>query len=101
SNMVPPSLVLLMFGVAQMGVLLWLRGPITRLLQRRWVWAGVIVGGSVAMTAYLWHFTALIVMYTGLYGLGVTAAFPDPQTGAWWWWRIPLGAIFVALVAVL
>lgn len=100
SNLGPPTVVLFLFAVAQQGVLLLVREPVTRWLQRKRVWTAVIMGGAVAMTAYLWHFSALIAMYVLMYVLGVPA-FPDPGSGAWWLWRVPLFAVFLVLVAAL
>lgn len=100
SNLAPPTVVLLTFAVAQQGLLLMLRPAATRWLATPSVWKGVIVGGGVAMTAYLWHFTALIGMYAGFYFLGAPV-FPEPGTASWWLWRFPLLLVFLTLVAVL
>ena len=83
SNMAPPTLAYLAFAVAQTGVLLLLRDPLTRWLGRPRVWRGVIIGGAVAMTAFLWHFTALIGIYAILWLAGVDMT--DVPTGARWW----------------
>jgi len=100
SNLAPPTVVLLAFGVAQAGALLLVRDRVTRWLHRPAAWKAVIAGGAVSMTAYLWHFTALILMYAGLYALGAPV-FPDGGTGAWWAWRLPLFVLFLVLVAGL
>lgn len=99
SNLAPPTVVLLAFGVAQAGVLLLLRAPARRLLERPKVWGAVIAGGAVAMTAFLWHFTALILMYVGWHLL--FSPMPEPTTAAWWWTRVPQFVVFLALVAGL
>jgi hypothetical protein len=85
SNLAPPTVGLLAFAVAQAGVLLMLRGPVTRWLQRPRAWRAVILGGAVAMTAFLWHFTALIGVYAILWLSGVSMT--DPPTH-WRWWAI-------------
>jgi hypothetical protein len=85
SNLAPPTVGLLMFAVAQAGVLLMLRGPVTSWLQRPRAWRAVIIGGGVAMTAFLWHFTALIGVYAILWLSGVTMT--DEPTH-WRWWAI-------------
>jgi peptidoglycan/LPS O-acetylase OafA/YrhL len=100
SNLAPPTVVLLAFAVAQQGALVMLRPVALRWLDRPRVWRGVIAGGSVAMTAFLWHFTALIALYVGLYLLGIPG-FPEPGSGQWWWWRLPLFVVFLVLVAAL
>ena len=99
SNLAPPTVVLLAFGVAQAGVLLLLRAPARRLLDRPRVWRAVIAGGAVAMTAFLWHFSALILMYIGWHLL--FSPMPEPLTATWWWTRVPQFAVFLALVAAL
>jgi hypothetical protein len=83
SNMAPPTVAYLAFAVAQTGVLLLLRDPLTRWLARPRAWRSVIIGGAVAMTAFLWHFTALIGIYAILWLAGVT--MNDVPTGARWW----------------
>jgi hypothetical protein len=99
SNLAPPTVVLVAFGVAQAGVLLLLRAPITRWLERPRVWRTVIAGGALAMTAYLWHFMALVLMYVGFHLWW--GPLPEPTTAEWWLLRVPQFAVFIALVAVL
>ena len=85
SNLAPPTVGLLAFAVAQAGALLMVREPLTRWLQRPRPWRAVIVGGAVAMTAFLWHFTALIGVYAILWLSGVNMT--DAPTH-WRWWAI-------------
>ncbi len=99
SNLAPPTVVLLAFAVAQAGALLLVRPAVTRWLQRRRVWGAVIAASSVAMTAFLWHFVALMGMYGVLYALGVPV-FGPPGTGEWWAWRLPLFVLFLVFVAL-
>ena len=99
SNLAPPTVALLAFGVAQAGALLLLRGPVRRLLERPRAWGAVIAGGAVAMTAFLWHFSALILMYIGWHLL--FSPMPEPTTATWWWVRVPQFVVFLALVAGL
>lgn len=100
SNLTPPTVALLAFAIAQQGALLMVRPAVLRLLERPRAWKAVIAGGTVAMTAYLWHFTALIAMYVALYLAGAPA-FPEPGSGQWWLWRLPLFAAFAVLVVAL
>jgi hypothetical protein len=99
SNLAPPTVALLAFGVAQAGALLLLRAPVRRLLERPRAWGAVIAGGAVAMTAFLWHFSALILMYIGWHLL--FSPMPEPTTATWWWVRVPQFVVFLALVAGL
>lgn len=99
SNLAPPTVVLLAFAVAQQGVLLMLRGRVRPWLERPRVWSGVIAAGSVAVTAYLWHFTALILVLTAEFLL----IDPSPQggSGAWWLLKLVEFVPFVLLLAAL
>jgi hypothetical protein len=99
SNLTPPTVVLVTFGIAQAGVLLLFRERVSRWLERPRVWRTVIAGGALAMTAYLWHFWALILMYVGFHLWA--GPLPEPTTAAWWWLRIPQFVVFLVLVAVL
>ncbi|MFV0633029.1 acyltransferase family protein [Demequina sp.] len=101
SNLTPPTVALLAFAVAQQGALLMVRDPLRRWLDRPRAWKGVIAAGSVAMTAYLWHFTALILVLAGQYLLGIG---PEGGTGAWWLLKlvelVPFALLLVALIAL-
>ncbi|MFJ9112741.1 acyltransferase [Streptomyces sp. NPDC102283] len=62
SNLDPPSLAAVMFGLAQCGAALLLLGPLRRVLRRSAVWAVVAVVNLSAMTVFLWHQTAMIIV---------------------------------------
>lgn len=100
SNLAPPTVSLLAFGVAQAGALLLVRPPVTRWLSRRGPWRAVIVGGAMAMTAFLWHFTALIAVFVALWIAGVTLD-DSPTTAAFWWIKLAALVPFLAVVAAL
>ena len=100
SNLAPPTVVLLAFGVAQAGALLLVRPRVTRWLSRRAPWRAVIVGGAVAMTAFLWHFTALIGVFVALWLAGVTLD-DGPTTAAFWWIKLAVLVPFLAGVTAL
>ena len=100
TNNLPPSLALVALGVGQVGLLLALRGPVERWLQRPRVWAGVVLGGSVAMTLYLWHMTAMVAGIGIAYGLDL---LPATAFDAAWWatrpvWVLALTVLLVPLV---
>lgn len=103
SNLAPPTVVLLAFGIAQAGALLIVRPAVTRWLSRRGPWRAVIMGGAVAMTAFLWHFTALIGVFVALWLAGVTLD-SSPAEASFWWTKlavlVPFLAVVVGLVAV-
>ncbi|MFF2962569.1 acyltransferase [Streptomyces sp. NPDC057963] len=67
SNLDPPTLAVVTFGLAQCGAALLLLGPLRRVLRRPAVWAAVATVNLSAMTVFLWHQTAMIaVTATGL-----------------------------------
>ncbi|MEW1697905.1 acyltransferase [Streptomyces sp. NPDC091278] len=102
SNMAPPTLALLCHGLWLVGAVELLKGPGTRLVARAGVWRAVVAANGVAMTAFLWHLTAMLGVYAALLGSG--RALPAPATGAWWA-QVPLrfaaaGLLTAGLVAV-
>ncbi|MBX6765985.1 MAG: acyltransferase family protein [Actinomadura rubrobrunea] len=60
SNLNPPTLAAVAFGLAQCGPALVARGPLTRWMRRPRVWAVVALANLSAMTIFLWHQTALM-----------------------------------------
>ncbi|MEV2269400.1 acyltransferase family protein [Nonomuraea africana] len=77
SNLSPPTLAVVCFGLAQAGLALLLHEPLKRLMRRPRVWAVVAVANLGAMSIFLWHQTALVltVLAFGLYG--------RPDTPSW------------------
>ncbi|MFC9703237.1 acyltransferase [Streptomyces sp. NPDC056943] len=99
SNMAPPTLALLCHGLWLVGAVELLRGPGARLVARAGVWRAVVAANGIAMTAFLWHLTAMLGVYGVMLGSGV--ALPDPASGAWWA-QVPLRiAAAVVLTALL
>lgn len=69
SNLDPPTLAAVTFGLAQCGAALLLLGPLRRVLAKPAAWAGVALANLGAMTVFLWHQTAMMaVTATGLLG---------------------------------
>src|SRR5690606_17505392 len=60
SNLDPPTLAAVTFGLAQCGLALLLRAPLARALRRPLAWAAVALVNLSAMTLFLWHQTALM-----------------------------------------
>ena len=102
SNMAPPTAALLAQGLALIGVAALLRGPMGRALARPGLWRGVVTAGAFAMTAFLWHLTALLGVLLAMQALGVTQ--PGVGAAAWWWtrpvWFLVLSVPLALLVAV-
>ncbi len=61
SNLNPPTLAAVTFGLAQCGLALLLRGPLRRLMRRPAVWAPVAMVNLSAISVFLWHQTAMLV----------------------------------------
>ncbi|MGN5634113.1 acyltransferase family protein [Streptomyces sp. AC154] len=67
SNLDPPTLAAVTFGLAQCGAALLLSGPLRRILVKPATWAAVALVNLSAMTVFLWHQTAMLaVTATGL-----------------------------------
>ncbi|WP_454130555.1 acyltransferase family protein [Microbacterium aurum] len=96
-NLNPPTLPLVVLGIAQACLLRLARPALTRLMQVRVVQGFVLLMGTRLMTVYLWHLP-VILMVTGL-SLLIPGAAPTPASAAWWWTRpvmfvVVLGVVF-------
>ena len=98
SNMAPPTLALLCHGLWLIGAVELLKGPGTRFAARARVWRGVVAANGVAMTAFLWHLTAMLGVYGAMLGLGIR--LPAPATAAWWA-QLPLRLAAAVLLTAL
>ncbi|PRH78953.1 acyltransferase [Streptomyces solincola] len=99
SNMAPPTLALLCHGLWLVGAVELLRGPGTRLTARARVWRTVVAANGIAMTAFLWHLTALLAVYGAALAAGL--ALPAPASAAWWAGvpvRLAAAAVLTALL---
>ncbi|MFD0367866.1 acyltransferase [Streptomyces sp. NPDC127114] len=98
SNMAPPTLALLCHGLWLVGAVELLKGPGARFTARARVWRGVVAANGIAMTAFLWHLTAMLGVYGALLALGVR--LPEPATASWWA-QVPLRLAAAALLTAL
>jgi hypothetical protein len=102
SNMSPPTVALLSQGVALIGFAALARGRMARVLARPRVWQGVVTAGAFAMTAFLWHLTALLFTLLTTRALGISLL--EVGTASWWWtrplWFVVLAIPTAALVAI-
>ncbi len=98
SNMAPPTFALLAQGVGICGLAVVLRPTMTRVLARARVFRLVVAAGGFAMTVFLWHLTALMLVLLALRTLGIRQ--PDVATMAWWLTRPLLFAVLIAVAAV-
>ncbi|NML53115.1 acyltransferase [Streptomyces sp. R302] len=98
SNMAPPTLALLCHGLWLIGAVELLRGPGERFAARARVWRTVVAANGIAMTAFLWHLTAMLGVYGAMLALGVR--LPAPATAAWWA-QLPLRLLAAAALTAL
>ncbi|MEU6984742.1 acyltransferase family protein [Streptomyces sp. NPDC046324] len=98
SNMAPPTLALLAHGLWLVGAVELLKGPGARFAARAGVWHKIVAANGIAMTAFLWHLTAMLGVYGAFLALDVT--LPAPATGAWWA-QVPLRIVAAAALTGL
>ncbi|MEU7985120.1 acyltransferase [Streptosporangium canum] len=104
SNLGPPTLAVVCFGVAQVGLALLVREPLARLMRRPRLWAAVAVANLGAMTLFLWHQTALTATVLAALRFGDVPGLLTPPTEPVWplhrlaWLPVfaaPLGAVWL------
>ncbi|MFD7630038.1 acyltransferase [Streptomyces sp. NPDC059851] len=98
SNMAPPTLALLCHGLWLVGAVELLGAPAARLLARPRVWRGVVAANGIAMTAFLWHLTAMLGVYAAQIALGMR--LPEPASAAWWA-QVPVRLLLAAALTGL
>ena len=81
SHLAPQSIVLLLYGSAQILLLAALWPALRRLLTRDRLWTAVAVVGARGMGIYLWHIP-LVTLAVGL--TLVSGLRPDPLSPTWW-----------------
>ena len=101
SNTFPPSVALVALGMWQFGLAMLVRPAVDRWLDRPRAWAAVVAANGMAMTVFLWHLTALVIVAAVTLPSGLLPA-PAVATAAWWAWRpVWLVALAVALVPLV
>ncbi|WP_327414407.1 acyltransferase family protein [Streptomyces sp. NBC_01233] len=98
SNMAPPTLALLAHGMWLVGAVQLLARPATAWLARPRVWRGVVAANGVAMTAFLWHLTAMLGVYGAQLALGLDLPAP---AGAAWWAQVPVRILAATALTVV
>jgi fucose 4-O-acetylase-like acetyltransferase len=84
SNLNPPTLAAVTFGIAQCGLALLLRDRLARLMRRPLAWAAIAMVNLSAMTLFLWHQTAFVtVSSAGLLAGRVPGLLTAPTSGLW------------------
>lgn len=97
SHLTPPTAVIAMAAVFQLGTILLVAPRLAGLLRRRRPWMAVIAINAVIMTVFLWHMTALVLSILTFEALGGTLG-GDPTLS--WWLTRPLWVAGPALVLV-
>jgi len=99
SNVSPPSVALFALALAQLGIVIAARSSLNRWLERPRVWMVVVALGSITLTVYLWHMTAMILAATLTY---LTRFWPHTsEIDALWWKLRPLWLMLCALLLAI
>ena len=102
SNLNPPTLAVVTFGIAQAGVALLLRDRLARWMRRPVAWAAVATVNLSAMTLFLWHQTAFLTVTMGGLLIGRLPGLHTAPTNALWVVeRIAWLPLFAVMLAVL
>ena len=99
TNLNPPTVPLIALGLSQACVLRLLRPALATLMRTRGARAAVFVIGKRLMTIYLWHLPIIIILAGA--ALLIPGASPEPGSAAWWWSRIPVYLLVLALLFAL
>jgi hypothetical protein len=103
ANTDPPSLALWAYAIAQLALVTAIRPTLARWLRRPEVWAPVILSGSAALTLFLWHMTAMVVVAAAVHPTGLWPRLSSID-GTWWalrpLWLLLCTAVLAVLVAV-
>lgn len=102
SNILPTNATIAALAVFQLGLLILVTPAAQRVLRRPALWKPVVAVNAVAMTAFVWHMTAYLVVVWAYERSGAT--LPAQPTADWWaqrwvWLVAPLGVLII-LVAV-
>jgi hypothetical protein len=99
SNMAPPTIVLALHAIVLVCVVGWAWPALRRWCERPRAWHLVVAGGAVAMTLYLWHLTALVIVTVAEHQLDLDRG----PVGPWRFWPATVAhlAAFLVVTAVL
>jgi surface polysaccharide O-acyltransferase-like enzyme len=102
SNLNPPTLAVVTFGIAQAGLALLLREPLARWMRRPLAWAAVATVNLSAMTLFLWHQTAFLAVTTAGLAIGrLPGLHTAPVAGVWVAERLAWLPVFAVALAAL
>ncbi len=90
----PPTLALLLFGTAYSLTAIHFAPRISDwLAERPKAWAGVIAANTVAMSVYLWHMTAAVIVMAATH---MTIGLSDAAVGSAEWWILKVPSVLAA-----
>jgi Acyltransferase family len=104
SNLNPPTLAVVTFGIAQVGLALLLRQPLARLMRRPAAWAAVALANLSAMTLFLWHQSAFLAVTAAGLLIGRLPGLHTAPTSVIWvaeraaWLPVFAAALTIALL---
>lgn len=102
SNLNPPTLAAVTFGIAQCGLALLLRDRLARAMRRPLAWAAIAMVNLSAMTLFLWHETALVTVSSLGTLIGrVPGLLTAPTSGLWVAERLAWLPVFAIVLAGL
>ncbi|GAA0424452.1 acyltransferase [Streptomyces luteireticuli] len=102
SNLNPPTLAAVTFGLAQCGLALMLRAPLRRAMRRPLLWAAVALANLSAMTVFLWHQTAMTAVTAAALAAGpLPGLHTAPDGPGWVAARLLWLPLFAAVLLVL
>ena len=97
----PPSLAFVLFGMAYSLTAAALAPRINRWLEGSpRAWRRVIAANGVAMSVYLWHMTAAVIVLGTIHLTGHTPRVAVGST-QWWLWKIPVVSLSSLVLAVI
>jgi hypothetical protein len=101
SNLNPPTLAAVTFGVAQVGLVLLLRPALARLMRRPLAWAAIALANLSAMTLFLWHQSAFLAVNLAGSLIGrLPGLLTAPSTPLWIAERLAWLPVFAATLAL-
>lgn len=102
SNMYPTTACIAILAVFQAAGAMLVRPHVQGWLERRRVWKVVVAANGIAMTVFVWHMTALLLVIKAINELGLQML--TRPTTAWWiqrpFWLVAPGAVLAGFVAV-
>ncbi len=95
----PPTLALIAYGTATSFAAAALAPRVTAFLERnRTAWTAVIAANGVAMSVYLWHMTAAVIVMAIAEATGLVPEVAPGSTG-YWVTKVPMLAASVVVLA--